>query len=166
MVHTRRLDATMLAAAFVATACGSIDHRHPSTMNHAAPTLTQDAVVRFLNDFEALANREDFDLVEPLIHEHAVFRFNDGDFIGRAAIRAAFEKTWRGNPNVKKARFDLSDIRVVSVDHASATATYNYHWEGTSDGKGFAITGRGTRVLVVADGRLQIIHEHLSRMPR
>lgn len=31
-----------------------------------------------------------------MIHEHAVFRFNDGDFIGRVAIQAVFEKTWKG----------------------------------------------------------------------
>jgi hypothetical protein len=34
------------------------------------------------------------------------------------------------------------------------------------DGKAFWVQGRGTRVLVVQDGRLQIIHEHLSRFPR
>lgn len=34
------------------------------------------------------------------------------------------------------------------------------------DGKSFRIQGRGTRVLVVESGRIQIIHEHLSRYPR
>jgi hypothetical protein len=33
------------------------------------------------------------------------------------------------------------------------------------DGQHFRIQGRGTRVLVVEGGRLQIIHEHLSRYP-
>lgn len=128
--------------------------------------LMSDSVVRFLNDFEELAAKENFDLVEDMIHERAVFRFNDGDFVGRAAIRAAFEKTWKGKPNMTKARFYISDIRVLSVDQASATATYTYHWEGAMDGKPFQIQGRGTRVLVVEGRRVQIIHEHLSRFPR
>jgi hypothetical protein len=34
------------------------------------------------------------------------------------------------------------------------------------DGKPFRAQGRGTRVLVVDNGRLQIIHEHLSRYPK
>ena len=34
------------------------------------------------------------------------------------------------------------------------------------EGKSFRIQGRGTRVLVVRNGRLQIIHEHLSRFPK
>jgi ketosteroid isomerase-like protein len=128
--------------------------------------LTPESVVGFLNEFERLAEQEDFDLVEPLIHEQAFFRFNDGDFNGRPAIRAVFEKTWKGSANVRKERFYLSDIVVLTVDRASATATYTYHWEGRLDGQAFGIQGRGTRVLVVHDGRLQIIHEHLSRFPR
>lgn len=137
----------------------------PLTVIDALP-LTRESVVRFLHGFEARAERENFDLVQDLIHPDAVFRFNDGDFIGLAAIRAAFEKTWKGAPNLKKARFYLSDIRVLSVDQASASATYTWHWEGSMDGKAFAIQGRGTRVLVAEGGRVQIIHEHLSRFPR
>ena len=153
----RRESAALLCA--LATACSTIPAMYTLP-------LTPDSVVRFLNGFEAMAEKEDFDLVEDMVHERAVFRFNDGDFVGRAAIRAAFEKTWKGTPNVKKARFYLSDIRVISVDTASATATYTWNWEGSMDGKPFAIQGRGTRVLVVEAGRVQIIHEHLSRFPR
>ncbi len=128
--------------------------------------LSIDAVAAFLHRFEELADREDFDLVEDMIHEQAVFRFNDGDFVGRGAIRAAFEKTWQGSAGVSKERFYLTDVVVLSVDQASATATYTYNWEGAMDGKPFRIQGRGTRVLVVEAGRLQIKHEHLSRFPK
>lgn len=128
--------------------------------------LSQDSVVEFLNRFEALAGTEDFDAIEDLIHERAFFRFNDGDFKGRKGVRAAFEKTWKGSAGVKKERFYLTDIEVLSVDAASATATYTYNWEGSMERRSFRIQGRGTRVLVVADGRLQIIHEHLSRYPK
>ena len=101
-----------------------------------------------------------------MVHESAFFRFNDGDFVGKRAIRAAFEKTWKGGANAKKLRFHLSDIQVLSTDRASAAATYTYNWEGVIDGKPFVIQGRGTRVLVHEGGRWQIIHEHLSRFPK
>ncbi len=133
-------------------------------MNQAP--LTKDSVVQFLNRFEELAEKENFDLIQDMVHENAVFRFNDGDFVGRQAVRAALEKTWKGSGNVKKERFYLTDIQVLSVDQASATATYTYNWEGSLDGKTFRIQGRGTRVLVVKAGRVQIIHEHLSRFPK
>jgi ketosteroid isomerase-like protein len=131
-----------------------------------AKMITADAVVAFLNEFEALAEQEDFALIHDFIDEAAYFRFNDGDFIGRPAIRAVFEKTWRGDPTVKKARFYLSDIVVLTADHSTATATYNWHWEGSQGDKSFVIKGRGTRVLRFEGGRFRIVHEHLSRWPR
>lgn len=129
------------------------------------PPITADAVVEFLHHFEAVAEKEDFDLLRDMIDERAVFRFNDGDFVGHEAIQAVFEKTWRGDPSVKKVRFYLSDVVVLSTDHASAAATYTYHWQGAQAGREFTIRGRGTRVLRREGGRLRIVHEHLSRFP-
>ncbi len=128
--------------------------------------LTKDSVVKFMNRFEEIAEKENFDLIQDMVHDDAFFRFSDGDFVGKKSVRAAFEKTWKGNPSVKKASFFLTDIQVLSVDAKSASATYTYNWEGLMDGKSFRIQGRGTRVLVVESGRIQIIHEHLSRYPR
>lgn len=129
-------------------------------------SITAESVVRFLDHFEAVAMKEDFSLLEEMIDERAFFRFNDGDFVGRKAIQAVFEKTWRGDPTVKKARFYLSDIVVLTTDQASAAATYTYHWEGSQGSQSFKVQGRGTRVLVHEGGRFRIIHEHLSRFPR
>ena len=133
-------------------------------MTHVA--LTRNSVVEFLNRFEEIAATENFDLIQDMVHDKAFFRFNDGDFVGKDAIRGVFEKTWKGSDNVKKERFYLTDIEVLTVDASSATATYTYNWEGTMDKRSFRIQGRGTRVLVVDNGRLQIIHEHLSRYPQ
>ena len=127
--------------------------------------VTAESVVRFLNHFEEVAMKEDFSLLEDMIDEQAYFRFNDGDFIGRKAIRAVFEKTWNGDPTVKKARFYLSDIVVLTLDKASAAATYTYNWEGAQGNREFKIQGRGTRVLAHEGGRFRIVHEHLSRFP-
>ena len=128
--------------------------------------LTRDSVVQFLNRFEETAEKENFDLIQDMIHDNAFIRFNDGDFVGKQAVRGAFEKTWKGSTNVRKERFYLTDIEVLSVDARSAAATYTYNWEGTMDGRAFRVQGRGTRVLVVENGQLQIIHEHLSRYPK
>jgi len=128
--------------------------------------LTNDSVLQFLDRFEDIASKENFDLIEDMVHDRAYFRFNDGDFKGKAAVRGAFEKTWKGSANVRKERFYLTDIAVLSVDARSATATYTYNWEGSMDGQSFRVQGRGTRVLIVENGRIKIIHEHLSRFPK
>ena len=156
---TRRFIAAAIICGFC-TACTFA----PTAMN--STPLTRDAVTQFLNRFEALAEQENFDLIQDMVHDRAVFRFNDGDFVGKPAVRGAFEKTWKSSAGVKKERFYLTDIVVLSVDQNSATATYTYHWEGSAEGKFFRIQGRGTRVLVLEAGRLQIIHEHLSRFPK
>ena len=130
------------------------------------PKISVESVVQFLHRFEELAEKEDFNLISDMIHERALFRFNDGDFSGRQAIQAVFEKTWRGDPTVRKARFYLSDIVVLTTDQSTATATYTYNWEGSQGGREFRIQGRGTRVLLLEAGRFRIIHEHLSRFPR
>lgn len=131
----------------------------------APAAIGADAVVQFLHHFEEVALHEDFELLRPMIDEQAVFRFNDGDFVGLPAIQAVFEKTWRGDPTVKKTRFYLSDIVVLTTDQRSASATYTYNWEGAQGGNSFKIQGRGTRVLVREEGRFRIVHEHLSRFP-
>ncbi len=127
--------------------------------------ITEDEVREFLHRFEQLAAQKDFDLLENHVHENAFFRFNDGDFRGRAAVRRAFQKTWNGSANAKNEKYFLTDIDVLSADQNSATATYTYNWEGQFDGQTFAIKGRGTRIVVKVNGELQIIHEHLSRFP-
>ncbi len=129
-------------------------------------SVTVESVERFLHHFEEVAMKEDFSLLQDMIDERAYFRFNDGDFVGRKAIQAAFEKTWRGDPTVKKARFYLTDIVVLTTDRTSATATYTYHWEGAQGSQVFKVQGRGTRVLIWEGGKFRIVHEHLSRFPR
>ena len=127
--------------------------------------ISEDSVVRFLNQFEEIAEKKDFSKIHDMIHERAFFRFNDGDFIGRQAVKGAFEKTWQGGSKAQNERFYLSDIVILSTDHATATVTYTYNWEGVHEARQFRVRGRGTRVLVREQGRLQIIHEHLSRFP-
>jgi ketosteroid isomerase-like protein len=162
---TSRLCLAFVAAAVscvAAPACTTRVQEPPSMQS----SVTTESVIQFLHHFEQVALKEDFDLLRDMIDEHAWFRFNDGDFVGHSAIQAAFEKTWRGDPSVKKARFYLSDIVVLTTDQASASATYTYHWEGSQGGREFKLQGRGTRVLRYENGRLRIVHEHLSRFPR
>ena len=132
----------------------------------AQDAISESSVVHFLHRFDELADKKNFSLISDMIHERAFFRFNDGDFVGRQAVKGAFERTWQSGSNVQNERFFLTDIVVLSTDVASATVTYTYNWEGVREGRQIRIQGRGTRVLVRQQGRLQIIHEHLSRFPK
>lgn len=123
--HSRRevVLAGVAAAGLATSACTTQSQEFP----RINVGITAESVIRFLNHFEDVALKEDFSLIQDMIDERAFFRFNDGDFVGRKAIQAVFEKTWKGDPTVKKARFYLSDIVVLTTDSASATATYSYN---------------------------------------
>lgn len=128
--------------------------------------MTRDDVVQFLKRFDELALKEDFGLLQDMIHERAFFRLHDGDHVGRRAIRGVLEKSWLGSSGLKRERFYISDIQVLTVDDKSATATFTYNWEGSMGKQSFSLQGRGTRVMVVVDDQMQIIHEHLSQFPQ
>ena len=76
------------------------------------------------------------------------------------------EKSWQGSSGLKRERFFLSEIQVLSLDGKSAAATFTYNWEGSMGKQSLSLQGRGTRVMVVVDDRMQIIHEHLSQFPQ
>ena len=54
-------------------------------MSHSE--ITPEEVVAFMHRFEQLANAKDFSKVAGMIHQHAVCRFTDGDFVGLEAVR-------------------------------------------------------------------------------
>ena len=162
--HLLSILVSALTLVFLGTHASLTTAKEPAAM--AEDAISESSVVQFLHQFDELADKKNFSLISDMIHEHAFFRFNDGDFVGRQAVKGAFERTWQSGSNVQNQRFFLTDIVVLSTDVASATVTYTYNWEGVREGRQIRIQGRGTRVLVRQQGRLQIIHEHLSRFPK
>ncbi len=90
--------------------------------------ITETTVVEFLKRFEAASATELFDNVAGMIHPHALFRFNDGDYRGLEAIQRAFESTWA--QDVKDERYYLSDIEVLNVDARSARSSVSFQLVG------------------------------------
>ena len=132
----------------------------------AEKTLTKDDVVEFLTRFDELAGKERFVLIEDMIHDQAFFRLHDGDYVGKAAIRGVLEKSWQGGSGLKRERFFLSEIQVLTLEDRSATVTFTYNWEGSMGTHAFSLQGRGTRVVIVVNDQMQMIHEHLSHFPQ
>lgn len=122
--------------------------------------ITDEEIKAFLSEYEAAANSQNFDNVRDLIHPNAIFRFNDGDFIGHEAIRSAFENTW--GQDIQDERYYLTNVRVISKDMKSATVTFTFNWTGRVEGRPVNTAGKGTSVIVRNETRLQFILEHLS----
>ncbi len=127
----------------------------------AESEITESKVVNFLNRFEIAQGTKSFANVVDMIHPNALFRFNDGDYRGLLAIQGAFENTWAYD--VKDERYHLDNIEVMTIDSNSAAATFQFNWSGTGPKGAFHIAGRGTSILVLHEGKLKVLVEHLSR---
>lgn len=118
---------------------------------------------RVLAAYADRINRHDFDLLTDLIASGATFWFTDGTHRGIAAIREAFEATWRVMGETE--RYWLDQLEWVAEGDRAAACTYRFNWTASADGKPVAGSGRGTTVLRRVDDRWWIVHEHLSRDP-
>ncbi len=114
----------------------------------------------FLEAYEKAANSRNFDAVEPLVTEDAVFWFTNGAFEGRAAIRRAFEDTWA---KIQDENYSISDVKWIVASYWSSVCTYNFKSKGVVDGKQQIYGGRGTNVLRRLNGSWRIAHAHLSK---
>ncbi|MEM9364303.1 MAG: nuclear transport factor 2 family protein [Bacteroidota bacterium] len=118
-------------------------------------------IIAFVNTFQKASASKNFEEVKPMIHPKALFRFNDGDYQGITNIKMAFENTW--SHDIKNEKYIMNTVEIIHIDTNSATVTFNYLWSGDTLKGPIHIAGRGTQVLVVHEGALQIILEHLSR---
>ncbi len=117
---------------------------------------------QFLRAYEKAANSCNFDNVGPLIAEDATFWFTNGTFVGRQAIRAAFEATWA---IIQDERYTLSDVRWVGMSATLAVCIYNFRSDGMVDGQRQIYEGHGTNVIEKREGQWVMVHEHLSKLP-
>ena len=115
-----------------------------------------------LKSYELYLNRRDFDTLADLIAPDAVFWFSDGSHRGIAAIRAAFEATWRALP---EETYWLDELEWLAETDRAAACTYRFNWRATRNGQPISGAGRGTTVLHHNGDRWQIVHEHLSLNP-
>lgn len=124
-----------------------------TTMNH---TTALSAYVEALNTHS-------WERIAPHVAADAVFIFTEDTFIGHAAAKAAFEKTFK---LIENEIFSLHDIVWTVVTEDVATCHYEFRWKGLISGQESSGGGRGTSILRKVDGRWLIAHEHLGPYPR
>ena len=117
----------------------------------------------FLGEYTKRINTHQFDLVAPLIAEEAVFWFTDGSFLGQESIRRAFEQTWSV---IQEETFTIDNVEWSCQESQAAVCIYTFHWRGCIEGQLHEGAGRGTTVLRRNSQGWQIVHEHLSHLPK
>ena len=117
----------------------------------------------FLHEVEQKTNTHRFEEVAPLIADNAIYWFSDGSFYGKAAIKGAFERTWVW---IQDEQYAIEDVQWLVDDESAAVCVYTFRWQGVVEGSQAQGMGRGTSVFQKVNDRWQVIHEHLSSLPR
>jgi ketosteroid isomerase-like protein len=131
--------------------------------------LPLSAAEPIMNQATALAtyieklNTHSWDQIAPHVATDAVFIFTEDTFVGKAAAKRAFEKTFK---LIENEVFSLHDIAWTVVTHDVATCRYEFRWKGLISGQEASGGGRGTSILRKVDGCWLIAHEHLGPYPR
>lgn len=132
------------------------------------PKSRADSALRNMGPKEVLEEyvlrlaEHEFEAVEPLISEAAVFWFNDGSHVGIPAIRTAFEKNFAAFP---LERYWVSEVRWVATGPKSATCIYRFHWTAQTPEGEVGGGGRGTTAVRLEEDGWKIVHLHLSQEP-
>jgi ketosteroid isomerase-like protein len=124
-----------------------------TTMNHATA----------LSAYVEALNTQSWDRIAPHVAEDAAFIFTEDTFVGKAAAKGAFEKTFK---LIENEVFSLHDIAWTVVTEDVAACRYEFRWKGLISGQQSSGGGRGTSILRKVDGRWLITHEHLGPYPR
>lgn len=95
-----------------------------------------------------------------MLHQNAVYWFDEKEYNHTAAIQAAFITAWHYLPDEV---YSIKNLHWLSVDSNSATCIYEYEWKGTHNSKSMKGSGRGNSLLVKEKGEWKIMHEHLSK---
>lgn len=106
---------------------------------------------------EALAS-QNWANVAPLLHPNVCVTFSSGTFKGKENVRQVFEKNFE---LIKDEKYSISNMHWV-IEQGMAICLYIFSWSGLMNGQPASGQGRGTSVLIEADGVWQIIAEHLG----
>lgn len=117
------------------------------------------APTAFVRGYELATNSHDTAKLAPLIAPDAVYWFTDGSHRGRDAILAAIGQTFA---TIRDETYQIADLEWVVAESNHAVCRYRFCWTGTINGHARSGSGRGTNVLVKANGTWQVLHEHLS----
>jgi ketosteroid isomerase-like protein len=117
----------------------------------------------FFEVYEEASRAKRFEKLSPLVADNAVFWFVDGSFVGKPAIRQAFEDRWT---RMRDEECTRTNVDWVVATYWTSACTFDFRSEHTVNDQRAAHNGRGTTLLRRIDGNWRIVHHHLSNVPK
>ena len=118
----------------------------------------------FIAQYEAALATQQWNEVDPLIHEKASVVFSDGSVHkGKSAVRTAYERNFDA---IKNESYQITNVHWLLDSADTAAYMFDYFWSGEIGGREAAGEGRGTAVLVFESGKWKLLAEHLGPYPQ
>ena len=114
----------------------------------------------FVKDYERALGTQDWNIVEPLIHDDACVTFSNGDVNkGKEEIKLAYEKNFSV---IQDEEYAISNVHWVRKTQEYAVYLFDFSWSGIINNELASGTGRGTTVLINENGYWKLLAEHLG----
>lgn len=104
-------------------------------------------------------NSHEFQNVQAVISENAIYYFSDKICSTIEEIKDYFESSWN---LIKEEVYSTSNVQWLHRSGDSASCIYFYHYEGVIDGKFIQGSGKATNIFEKIKGKWYLLHEHLS----
>jgi ketosteroid isomerase-like protein len=118
---------------------------------------------QFLTAYEQALATQDWHEIAPLIHADCTAVFTEATFKGKTAVEQAFRHTFQ---LIQDETYTISNVRWLDRCEHHALCIYDFAWSDIIKGQPASGGGRGTSVLKWADGRWQLLCEHLGPAAR
>ena len=113
----------------------------------------------FISAYESALESQQWEKVAPLIHDNCVATFNNGTYVGKAAVKKAFTSTFE---LIQDETYKISNIHWIETNEDYAVLIFHFAWSGIIHGEPTSGGGRGTSVLINDEGDWKLLSEHLG----
>ena len=114
---------------------------------------------QFLEAYTAAISSQQWENVEPLIHDNCVATFTNGTHVGKVAVEAIFRKNFA---LIQDEVYEMSNVHWIVETEQFATFAFHFSWSGVINGKPASGGGRGSSTIVRVGDGWQLVSEHLS----
>ena len=115
---------------------------------------------QFIKDYEVALASQNWDNVEPLIHNLACVTFSNGSVHkGIDSIKEAYKRNFA---LIEDEEYSIAEVHWIVKKEEIAVYLFNFNWSGLINGQQASGSGRGTTVIMFENGRWILVTEHLG----
>jgi hypothetical protein len=98
-----------------------------------------------LKKYELALASQDWQSVEPLMHEDVCVTFSNGTYNGLNEVRGVFKSNFA---SIQEQEYEISNLHWAHISDTKAVCLYDFNWQGIIEGERCSDGGRGTSVLI------------------